>query len=151
MVYQPSHNPPTHQQWAAQRARDDHIPVGASAASAVTLLAGIWLLLAPSVLDYPGGSAARGNDIVIGSAIAVLAVVRVVAPRNVPWFSVVNVLLGGWLIMAPFAFDHIADVGAAMVNDIVVGLVVVVMAATSAAATFAYRRAHRKAADEHGR
>jgi hypothetical protein len=123
--------------------------LGASAASAVTLLAGIWLLLAPSVLDYPAGSSARGNDIVIGSAIAVLAIVRVAAPRNVPWFSVVNVLFGGWLIMAPFLFDHIGDV--AMANDIVVGLVVVVMAATSAAATFAYRRTHRDAADGRSR
>lgn len=134
MVGQPS------QQWAGQPADDKHMPLAAGAASAVTLLAGIWLLLAPSVLDYPAGSSARGNDIVIGSALAVLAVVRVVAPRDVPWFSVVNVLLGGWLIMAPFVLDHIADIGVATANDVVVGLVVVVLAATSAAATFAGRR-----------
>ena len=139
MVGQPS------QRWAGQSTADERIPLGAGAASAVTLLAGIWLLLAPSVLDYPAGSSARGHDIVIGSALAILAAVRIVAPRDVPWFSVVNVLLGGWLIMAPFVLDHIADIGVAMANDVVVGLVVVVMAATSAATTFAGRRRGPKA------
>lgn len=103
------------------------------------------------MLDYPAGSAARGNDIVIGAAVAVLAVVRIVAPRDVAWFSIVNVLLGGWLIMAPFALEHIGDVGVAMANDVVVGLVVVVMAATGAAATFAHRRARGGVADGHDR
>ncbi|WP_447001877.1 SPW repeat domain-containing protein [Saccharothrix isguenensis] len=77
---------------SAERTRADHTPLGASAASAATLLAGVWLLLAPSVLDYPDGSAARGHDIVIGAAVAVLAVVRIVAPRDVPWLSIVTIL-----------------------------------------------------------
>lgn len=122
-------------------------PLGASAASAVTFLAGVWLVLAPFVLDYApadSGIGAYWNDLVVGVAIAMLAIVRAVAPSNVPWFSIVNVVLGAWLIVAPFVLEYEgAHEGVSIGNDLAVGLVVIVMAATSAASTFRHHRAER--------
>lgn len=119
-------------------------PPAASAASAVTFLAGVWLVLSPFVLDYAPaaqGFGAYWNDLVVGSAIAMLALVRAVSPRNVPWFSVVNVALGTWLVFAPMVLDYAEGVNTtrATLNDMIVGALVVIMAALSAAITYRNR------------
>lgn len=116
---------------------------GSGAASAVTFLAGLWLAIAPFALDYTATGGEFGgywNDVTIGIVIALLAIVRAVAPRDVPWFSIVNVVLGAWLIAAPWvlAYNTGADATAATANDMIVGAIVVIAAATSAALT--YRR-----------
>lgn len=143
----PAHLYPHGYPYGAPLAYEGREPLGATAASAVTFLAGVWLVLAPFVLDYaPAGSGigAYWNDLVVGIAIATLAIVRAVAPSNVPWFSVVNVVLGAWLIVAPFVLEYEgANEGVSIGNDLAVGLVVIVMAATSAASTFRHRRSER--------
>ncbi|SFQ53814.1 SPW repeat-containing protein [Amycolatopsis arida] len=120
---------------------------GAGLPSGLTFLAGVWLASAPFALDYAHtgwGRPGYWNDVVIGIAIAVLALVRTVSPREVPWFSVVNVVLGGWLIAAPFVlgYDAGTDAPRAVANDVVVGIVVVLLAGASAAITF--RQRHRE-------
>lgn len=117
---------------------------GASVASALTFLAGVWLVLSPFALDYAPaaqGVGAYWNDLVVGSAIAVLALVRAVSPRNVPWFSVVNVALGAWLIAAPMALDYAEGVSRtiAISNDMLVGAFIVIMAGLSAVITYRNR------------
>lgn len=116
----------------------------ASVASAVTFLAGVWLVLSPFVLDYAPaaqGVGAYWNDLVVGSAIAVLALVRAVSPRDVPWFSVVNVALGAWLIVAPMVLDYAEGVSRtiAISNDMIVGALIVIMAGLSAVITYRNR------------
>ncbi len=108
----------------------------ASYISALTFLAGVWLLLAPFALNYAddaGFDAAR-NDLVIGVAIALVAIVRIVAPIRSAALGMVNVALGAWLIIAPFvlAYNEGANALAATWNDIVVGVIVLALAATSA-------------------
>ncbi len=125
------------------RVRDDSM--GASAASAVTFLAGVWLVIAPFALDYTatgGGFDGYWNDVAIGIVIAVLALVRAVAPREVPWFSLVNVGLGAWLLVAPWvlAYNELIDATGATINDMVVGAIVLVAAACSAAMTYRRRQ-----------
>ena len=143
----PAHANPYGHSYGASPAYGKREPLGATAASAVTFLAGIWLVLAPFVLDYApadSGIGAYWNDLVVGVAIAMLAIVRAVAPSNVPWFSIVNVVLGAWLIVAPFVLEYDdarANERIPIGNDLTVGLVVIVMAATSAASTFRHRRA----------
>lgn len=119
-------------------------PPAASAASAVTFLAGVWLVLSPFVLGYAPaaqGVGAYWNDLVVGSAIAMLALVRAVSPGNVPWFSVVNVALGTWLIVAPMVRDYAEGVSTTVAtsNDVIVGALVVIMAGLSAAITYRNR------------
>lgn len=129
--------------YGAQLAHQE-MPPGASIASAVTFLAGAWLVLSPFALNYAPavqGVGAYWNDLVIGSAIAVLALVRAVSLRNVPWFSVVNVALGAWLIMAPMVLDYAEGVNTARAsaNDVIVGVLVLLLAGTSAAITYRNR------------
>jgi hypothetical protein len=110
---------------------------GAMFASGLNILAGVWLIIAPFVLDYRNtGDGFNGywNDVVIGITIAVLAALKVAAPRTMGGISWVNFVLGGWLIIAPFvlAYNVNADAPAAMWNDIVIGILVVILAARSA-------------------
>lgn len=107
----------------------------------MSFLAGVWLLLAPFVLDYAPAAEGLGaywNDLVLGAVIAVLALVRVVTPQRVPWLSAVNAVLGVWLIASPFVLDYHARAYAyeATGNDVAVGLLVFVMAVVSAATTY---------------
>jgi hypothetical protein len=102
-----------------------------SGVSAVSLVAGAWLALAAVALNYDTsgpGLDAYWNDIVIGSAIALVAVVRMVTPFRSAALGLINVALGAWLIIAPFV---LAYGGAALWNDVVVGVVVVVAALVS--------------------
>lgn len=108
--------------------------------SGLNFIAGVWLVLAPFVLDYQNTGAGfngQWNDIVVGVAIAVLALVRTFAPHRVVWFSGINVVLGGWLIFAPFLLEYRAgrDAAQAVTNDVVVGIIVVVLALLSIAGT----------------
>jgi SPW repeat len=107
----------------------------ATGVSAVNFLAGIWLVLAPFVLDYPvagPGATARWNDIVIGGVVALVALFRMVAPDRTGGLGFVNVLPGLWLATAPFVFGY---EGPAMWNDVLVGVVVVVVALLSGGPT----------------
>ena len=93
---------------------------------------GIWLLLAPFVLMY-GVSAATWNDIVLGVLIATLGAVRAFGAYRASSLSWTNGVLGAWLIAAPFVLGYAAN-AAALWNDVIVGLVVMVLAWRSATA-----------------
>lgn len=116
-------------------------PIGAGVASAVNFLAGLWLVIAPYPLNYATGVEAQWNDLVVGGVIALLALVRAFAPANVPWFSIVNIALGVWLVVAPLMLGYrgAAATPQAVVNDVVVGFLVIAMASYSAAATHRHR------------
>lgn len=109
-------------------------------ASGVNVLAGVWLFLAPFVLAYQEIQQALWNDMVVGALIFILALGRVAAPKRFQLLSWVNFVLGTWLVVAPFvlvygALDGLVDPGAAIGNDIVMGIIVLAMAAWSATAT----------------
>lgn len=108
--------------------------------SGLAFLAGVWLVLAPFALDYQNtgpGFNGRWNDIILGVAIALLALTRSFAPHRVVWMSWVNVVLGAWLIIAPFvlAYNAGADAPAAVANDVGVGILVVFLALMSSVTT----------------
>ncbi len=103
-------------------------------ASGVTIVAGIWLILAPFVLGYADGGAPNWNSIIVGLVVAVLALIRVGAPHRNVSASWIIVALGVWLIVAPFALNYAAFLPA-LWNDIIVGAVIIVFGAWSAAAT----------------
>lgn len=120
----------------------------AAAISALVFLAGVWLVLAPFVLDYPDGRFdGRWNDWVVGAAIAVVAVVRMVSPNRTVAFGLINVGLGAWLVAAPFVLFYNEDrvAAAASINDIVVGFVVIALACASRTLS---RRSRRRARSE---
>ena len=99
-------------------------------ASSLNALAGVWLVVAPFVLDYGAGEP-RWNDVVFGAIVTVLALARVAAYRasELSWLSA---FVGAWLFAAAFWLD--AGSTAAR-NDIVLGLCVFVLGLVSATAS----------------
>ena len=112
-------------------------------ASGINLLLGLWLILAPFVLGYSGIRESLWNDIVIGAIIAILAAIRIFTPlqyRSLSWW---NFALGGWLIFAPFLIYGAGASGppaqAATWNEVIVGVLVIVLGAWSALSTRSIR------------
>lgn len=101
-------------------------------ASGLNAMLGAWLVISPWMLGFTPGQAATGNSIVIGVAIALLGVARAYGAYRTTWLSWLNVLLGGWLVLAPWVLMYGHD--AAAPNSAVVGITVLVLAAWSAMA-----------------
>jgi hypothetical protein len=100
--------------------------------SSLNAIAGIWLLFAPFIVSHTHG-AARVNDIVLGIVIGVFALIRAFIPGlRTAWLSWLNALFGIWLIVAPFALVYR---GAGCDNDIVVGIIVLILGVWSAVAS----------------
>lgn len=107
-------------------------------ASGLTMIAAIWLIIAPFALGYTFLAEAAWNDILVGIAVLALAAWRLGAPvaAGASWAAVV---LGLWLIIAPFALGY-QGLREAYWNDILVGLIVAGLATWAALATPAHHR-----------
>lgn len=85
------------------------------------VVAGLWLMLAPSVLGYDG--AAATSDRVAGPAMAATAFLAIFAiTRGLRWF---NLAVGAWLVAAPWLLDFPVD---ATVSSMVCGVAALVLA-----------------------
>ena len=91
----------------------------------VLTLAGLWLMVAPAVLDY--GDPAAASDRIAGPVMAATAFLAIFAiTRGVRW---VNVPVGLWLVAAPWLLGFPAD---AAVSSVVVGVLALTLAWTGA-------------------
>ncbi|MEW5958238.1 MAG: SPW repeat protein [Chloroflexota bacterium] len=95
----------------------------------VILALGVWEIAAAFVLARWSVPVALWNALIVGGLIAVLAVF--IARREEAYFdeSMVWTIAGlsFWLIISPFALAYDILLSIAMWNDVVVGLVVLVM------------------------
>ncbi len=110
--------------------------------SGINIVAGVWLIAAPFVLAFTESTDALWNHIVVGLIVLILAAIRVNQPANSAWMSWVNVVLGIWLVVAPFliGFEETP-----LWNSVISGIVVVVMGAWSASTSPATGRPHAPA------
>lgn len=115
-------------------------------ASAGNVLAGLWLVIAPFVLNFESQNAAQWNHVIVGAIVLVLAAVRAFDPDHRASISWVNALLGLWMIVSPFVLGY-ADVNDAQTNALVTGAIILVLAAFSAYET---NEAHREEASRGG-
>jgi len=111
------------------------------ALSWLVALVGVWEVIAVAVLGYSASSAALWDAIIVGVLLFVLGVWaalsnQVGTDRTLDW---INVVLGVWLIIAPFLLGYSA-LAAALWNDIIVGIVVVVLAGWAALAMGRYHQ-----------
>ena len=91
------------------------------------ILAGIWLIIAPFLLNYSARGGSTSNDIVVGVIILILSALQMRgAESQVTWPSWIATLLGLWLIIAPFSLGY-AGGTAGEYNDIIVGIIVAVV------------------------
>jgi SPW repeat len=85
---------------------------------------GIVLCLSPWALLFDKDSIATENAVVVGFLIILAEVVTLSAFE--PWEEWINVILGGWLVVSPFALAITST--AARIEFVVVGLLVVALA-----------------------
>ncbi|GIF78356.1 SPW repeat protein [Asanoa siamensis] len=115
-----------------------------SVPNALLLIAGVWLIISRFVFDYPlAGSTAGGvlNGVVIGIAVAILALVRMSAYRSNPMVDVVAMVAGGWMMASPWAFGyaHFGSNGRPGWSDIIVGGFIIFFGLLGAAGQLARR------------
>jgi hydrogenase/urease accessory protein HupE len=105
----------------------------AKSLSWLVALAGLWEVVSPYILGYSVTTLAMWNAYIAGVVLIVLAVWAALSEqtrldRNLEW---INAVVGVWLILSPFALNY-STVVAAMWNSIIVGVVVIVLAAWAA-------------------
>lgn len=100
-------------------------------ASGLNLLAGVWLIVSPWVLDYDAG-AAFWNTVVSGALVAGFAFLRVSGAHRQSWMSWINAAIGVWLFVSAFLLP---DSGAGVWNGLVLGGIVFILGAWSAFAS----------------
>ena len=100
-------------------------------ASGINLILGVWLFISPWIIAYVA-SEARWNDLIVGAAIVLFSWIRLVSRDRTGVPSWINLLLGLWLIFAPFVMHYVSN--GQRWNSVVVGVIVAVLAITSGAA-----------------
>jgi SPW repeat-containing protein len=99
--------------------------------SGLNVLAGIWLIISPFVLDY-GARDAMWNPIVFGAIVCVLALVRFGGAFRASVLSWINAAIGVWLFISAW---WLAWTMRASWNVGIMGVIVFVLAVLSASAT----------------
>jgi hypothetical protein len=101
----------------------------------VIAIGGVWEFLAPFILGYSSSKTAMWDAIVLGVVLLVLGAWAGLASEGgtIKGLSWVNAVLGLWLVIAPFILAY-SGVGAAMWNDIIVGIIVLVLGVWAAQA-----------------
>jgi len=85
---------------------------------------GIWLLLSPWTLWFEKDATAMHNALVVGLLIILAELLELSIFRD--WEEWINVALGAWLIVSPWALG--TSDAAARINFIVVGVLVLALA-----------------------
>lgn len=92
----------------------------------VNLVLGAWLFVSPWTLGYVDSvTNATWNAYLIGAATMAFAAYAVYLPRA--WEEAINMILGLWLIISPWALGFASVTGVAM-NAVIVGVAVTAMA-----------------------
>ncbi len=101
----------------------------------IIAVAGLWEIVAPFIFGMTATTAFLWDAIIIGLALVVLGVWAALANQEttVKYLNWINAVLGLWLIIAPFVLSY-SSAAAAMWNDIIIGLVVLVLGAWAALA-----------------
>jgi hypothetical protein len=122
--------------------RDQH-DGAAQTASGVNAYLGLWLLIAPWVLDYQDRQAIAVIHVVAGLLLLALGPFRLGKPRSAPWLSWFNAFLGLWLVLTPFVLlPSSSSTRPAFWNSVILGSVVAVLGVSAPVST--HRRHARR-------
>ncbi len=101
----------------------------------IIAVAGLWEIVAPFIFGMTATTAFLWDAIIVGLALLVLGVWAALADQEttVKYLNWINAVLGLWLIIAPFVLSY-SSAATAMWNDIVIGLVALVLGAWAALA-----------------
>ena len=96
----------------------------------INILLGAWLIAAPFVLGYAGSRMEMGNDVALGILLIACSWWMLAAAAGQVGAGEVQLLGGLWLIAAPFVW-HDGQFSRPFSNDIVVGILSVLVSATA--------------------
>jgi hypothetical protein len=118
---------PRSQENPAEPSREDcptdepqDLPPRIVAAAAFSLLAGVWLMVAPLAIGYHDGDPVW-NDVVCGCFVAIYGLMRLTGAYHQPWTSALLALVGAWIAVAAMWLDQSSG---AKGNDVVLGVIV---------------------------
>jgi hypothetical protein len=111
-------------------------PSTSTGLSVLNVIAGIWLIASAFFLvGYRGFPQTIWNSVIVGIVVLILAWIRAAAPRRNLGLSWINALLGIWMIIAPFALVAPPRPPAVVGNDVILGIIILVLGVASALAT----------------
>lgn len=114
----------------------------ASGTDLLAMLAGVWLLCAPSVLGHTlaeRGAVGFWNAAATGGAIALTALIGASSPLGGWLLRVARMVLGGWLVVASIVLGPGGSAGP-VANEVGVGMVSLLLAAIGLRAALLARR-----------
>ena len=87
-------------------------------------LLGFWLLLSPWILHFEDQTAAMENAVILGFVLILAEVVTLSAFQV--WEEWINVAVGAWLVVSPWALRGVGSAAAA--DFVIVGLLAIALA-----------------------
>jgi hypothetical protein len=88
------------------------------------LILGAWLFLSPFILGYAPLAAAAWNAYLVGAVVVILAATSLWVPSFAMDEEWANLMLGLWLVAAPFVLGFYSADSLAAWNQIVVGVLI---------------------------
>jgi len=115
---------------------DDTLHLGNSVrtASGLNIIAGAWLFISAWVLGYSDNGTALANAVIVGAIVVILALIRFGGAHAQALPSWLNVIAGVWTFFSAWILGF-SDVGNALWNNIILGVIITVLAVISAAVT----------------
>lgn len=105
------------------------------ASGSIDILVGIWLVISPFLLGYSGNTSALWNDIISGILVIIFAATQTIQSKErITWPAWISLLIGIWLVLAPFALNNSA-VSGTLWNEIISGIIIIALAAWAAFTT----------------
>ncbi|MCL4465152.1 MAG: SPW repeat protein [Chloroflexi bacterium] len=97
----------------------------------VNLVAGIWLIISPFILQYTGVAPAVWNNLAVGILLILVAAYILFTCVKAEWAGWAMAVLGIWEIMSPFVLGYVGE-KPALWNNIILGIIIIVVGAWSA-------------------
>jgi general stress protein CsbA len=92
----------------------------------INVILGVWLFIAPWSLHYVVHSAVV-NDMTLGVLVFIAGLWAATAASEMSVAAWVGVVLGAWLILAPWILGYHTTSTRAMGNDVIIGIVTVIL------------------------
>jgi uncharacterized membrane protein SirB2 len=106
----------------------------------LVLLAGLWLAISPWVLHFNDTAPnLRVNNLILGIAVAVVALGLTTRPEVMARLSWATALIGVWIIISPWVIQRSAVDMGMILNNVITGGVIALVGAVAAALTMAAR------------
>lgn len=109
------------------------IAIAAQTTSLMVAIASLWFFVSPWAYGFPLHESAW-NSWLVGAAMLVFAVIRLLAPGHTSGFSRVNTVLAVWVFFSPWIYGYTMN-GPRLTNSLAVGAFIFSLSLVSGKAT----------------